>query len=83
MNTKLDLTLATAGGNMVELSEYGEKFMREEAERRTFCVWRDDDGEGNWATQCHNIFTITDGTPKDNEMTYCCYCGKTLKEGDI
>lgn len=43
------------------------------------CVWQGDD---NWNTGCGNHFIIIDGGPTDNNMKYCCYCGKKIKEAD-
>lgn len=43
----------------------------------TSCVWtRDDDGVFN--TQCKNSFFLEEGTPEDNRMGFCCYCGNRL-----
>lgn len=44
------------------------------------CAWHQDgDTESSlYATSCHNYFDLTDGTPADNDMRWCCYCGKTL-----
>ena len=47
--------------------------MREE------CVWKQDE-DGVWETGCHNMFVLNDGTPKDNDMKYCPYCGKIVVE---
>lgn len=33
-----------------------------------------------WSTSCGHEFTLTEGTPKDNEMKFCCFCGKKLVE---
>lgn len=33
-----------------------------------------------WHTACGNDFTINEGTPKDNEMKFCCYCGKPINQ---
>lgn len=33
-----------------------------------------------WAAQCGRYFTIKDGSPSDNEMRFCCFCGKPLVE---
>ena len=40
------------------------------------CRWVEE--EECWATQCGNAFVIIDGTPSDNEMVYCPYCGKEI-----
>lgn len=45
------------------------------------CTWTLDVDEWNsWATGCGNLFIIDDGTPKENDFRYCCYCGKPLIE---
>lgn len=43
------------------------------------CTWTEDE-DGNWDTQCDNIFVIIEGTPTENKMKFCCYCGGRLKE---
>lgn len=42
------------------------------------CNW-EADSEGNYSTDCGETFTLIDGTPEENRMRYCCYCGKTIK----
>jgi hypothetical protein len=48
------------------------------------CEWVEEangfEGMGVWATECGHAFEITDGWPSNNEMKYCCYCGKKLDE---
>jgi len=50
------------------------------------CVWtRCDDDWANelWSTSCGQEFNLKDGyTPADNGMKYCCFCGKSLGEGE-
>ena len=43
------------------------------------CAW-ECDSEGNWETDCGGTFILNEGTPRDNRMAFCCYCGKSLKE---
>lgn len=43
------------------------------------CVWSEDD-KGNWDTGCGNLFVLNDGTPYDNEMGFCCYCGHKIDQ---
>jgi len=47
----------------------------------TTCTWsrNTDDESGMYETTCRNAFLFTDGTPKDNEFRFCCYCGKPLE----
>ena len=46
------------------------------------CAW-ECGGEGNWETGCGGTFILNEGTPADNRMKFCCYCGKPLKEAPI
>ena len=42
------------------------------------CHWTED-GDGNYDTDCGQAFCMTDGTPEENHMKFCCYCGKALE----
>ena len=42
------------------------------------CVWRENNGL--WETDCKQEFAINDGTPSENMMKYCCFCGKIITE---
>lgn len=44
------------------------------------CYWKNKGGEfdGNWKTSCGKIFALEVGTPKENEMKYCPFCGKEI-----
>jgi hypothetical protein len=42
------------------------------------CAWRED--EGYWETGCKNEFTINEGTPEENGMKFCCFCGKKIAQ---
>lgn len=47
------------------------------------CEWRSDDEPdmgGAWHTACGEIFCITDGSPSDNGMIFCCYCGNGIMQ---
>lgn len=39
------------------------------------CQWEED---GAWATSCGGYFEITCGTPSDNGMMFCPYCGRPI-----
>ena len=43
------------------------------------CEWVEDE-DANWYTGCKETFCLNDGTPADNGMKFCCYCGGTLTE---
>ena len=42
------------------------------------CTWKYDDSDDCWETSCGNTFILLDGSPEDNGMKYCCYCGLRL-----
>ena len=46
------------------------------------CTWfQDGDSDsGVYGTSCGHYFQIEDGTPADNKMAWCCYCGKKLAQ---
>ena len=51
--------------------------------RNAECSWSDDgDEEGNYETACGRLFSLTEGTPEENGMRFCCYCGGLLKAGE-
>lgn len=43
------------------------------------CGWTMDN-EGWWETDCGHVFVLNDGTPSQNRMGFCCYCGSKLVE---
>lgn len=46
------------------------------------CHWHldgDADSSEAWDTECGDRFILNEGTPADNKMAYCCYCGGKLK----
>ncbi len=53
--------------------------LAQQAEPET-CTWcQDGDSDsGVYATSCGHYFNLEDGTPEDNKMQWCCYCGKKL-----
>lgn len=59
----------------VASGEYGE--MRLEPKPKQ-CTWKQDVDDGSWDTDCGNKFCIENGTPSDNGMLFCCYCGAKL-----
>ena len=49
------------------------------------CTWQQDgdSDSGVYGTSCGHYFDITDGTPEDNKMKWCCYCGRKLTQALI
>ncbi len=43
------------------------------------CTWTEDD-EGVWQTDCGEAFFFNDGTPEENTMKFCCWCGAELQQ---
>lgn len=47
----------------------------------TSCEWEMTDSDhGTWESDCENTFTLIEGTPTQNNLRFCCYCGRPLKE---
>jgi hypothetical protein len=42
------------------------------------CRWLQDE-YGVWDTSCGNRYEIIEGTPRDNKMRFCCFCGNVLR----
>jgi hypothetical protein len=38
----------------------------------------DDEESNNWESACGDIFYFEDGSPEENGMKFCPYCGKPL-----
>ena len=50
-------------------------------EKSGVCTWKMVDSDYNiWETDCGVSFVLEDGTPKENHLRYCCYCGRKLIE---
>ena len=61
-----------------ELPDYAAE--QAEPKRPPTCRWsRADDDTDLWETTCGKAFTIIDGSPADNQMAFCCYCGRELE----
>lgn len=43
------------------------------------CGWVEN-SEGTWATGCGHLFELNDGSPSENSMKFCCFCGCKLEE---
>jgi len=42
------------------------------------CKWKYAEAHSCWETGCGNVFVLIKGTPEDNDMKYCPYCGRPL-----
>jgi len=43
------------------------------------CKWTEDES-ATWNTECGGAFDLSWGTPSENGMRFCSYCGKELVE---
>ena len=55
---------------------------------RPDCTWTpgdpdDDYAQGHYYTGCRNDYEAGQGTPTENGMAFCCYCGGKLIEGEV
>jgi hypothetical protein len=67
---------------MINPAERGKNKERPLSVRQhEICRWREDVDAELWTTDCGNTFCFIDAGPKENGMTFCCYCGKKLKAG--
>lgn len=57
-----------------------EQFQAENERLKEPCEWKYDESYDMWETECGGAFTLLKGTPKDNLMKYCPYCGKQIKQ---
>lgn len=42
------------------------------------CKWKQD-SDGNWETQCGELFVFETGGPKENQFVWCCNCRGLIK----
>lgn len=55
------------------------KALQSQDREDAFCVWHNDpETDSTWETGCGNLFILNDGTPAENRMRFCCYCGRPL-----
>jgi hypothetical protein len=46
------------------------------------CTWtRDDHDSDIWLTGCGEAWCLNEGTPKENRIKYCPFCGVKVREG--
>jgi hypothetical protein len=43
------------------------------------CAWRLNPFSYAWDTGCGNAFILDEGTPQQNSMNFCCFCGNQLE----
>ena len=64
----------------IDLLEKAEMKLEEKSEQ--YCHWLQQYGENSedWLACDDRIFCLTNGTPSENGMRFCPYCGKNLVE---
>ena len=43
------------------------------------CRWTEDE-DAVWNTDCGRRWEFTNGTPRDNKVTFCAFCGRKLTQ---
>lgn len=51
-----------------------------QSQDREPCTWKYDKAIDAYDTACGNAFIVGEGTPAENDMKFCCYCGGVLTE---
>ena len=45
------------------------------------CVWtQDSENSDIWLSSCGKAFVLNEGTPQENHVKYCVYCGKPIEQ---
>jgi hypothetical protein len=77
---------ATAERKGLRICDESITSLKTALEQPTECWWFQDGDEdsGTYMASCNQrYFVLEDGTPTDNRMKHCCYCGKPLVEVPI
>ena len=68
---KWDLKLLRAQCELLELRSESED---------ACCIWRHEMNDATWRTSCGGQCRMEEGKSMENQMRYCPYCGRRLKE---
>lgn len=72
------LTFGSANGSIMKKCILSELEAAPEGEPApATCLWTYNP-DGYWQTACGDQFCITEGTPAENRMRYCHYCGRQI-----
>lgn len=46
------------------------------------CEWKENESEYDttWETSCGETFVLLEGTPEENGLKFCAYCGRKLTQ---
>lgn len=77
LNRKIEELLREAEATKVDVAA-----LRKDIEARLEpCKWHEDGWNDYWSAECGGGEWILDeGTPKSNDMSFCCFCGHPLVE---
>ena len=75
---KLNEIIEQQGKRIKELEDTYPLRMNNMAKQK--CKWTYDDSFNLWLTECGDEFSLITGTPSDNKMRFCPYCGRILVE---
>lgn len=53
--------------------------MTDRSTEQSVCKWTED-CDGIWSTECGEMHSLNEGSPADNNMRFCCYCGGKLAQ---
>lgn len=73
-------------GELVEMNSCRaeEGYQTHNSVAKPDCNWFNDqtawENDGGWDTTCGNRFYLCEGSPSENDMKFCCYCGGQLVE---
>ena len=56
-----------------------ERLSQPEQEPVDTCTWTHDDDEGSWDAECGERWSITEGTPEENNFRFCPGCGRKVE----
>ncbi len=72
MSLKSEITIAELSQEIQALQAELDKHCKAD------CEWKWDDVDDYWETGCGNAYCIIEGTPTENKMKFCPYCGGAL-----
>lgn len=81
MTDIMDRMFVIRNPNLVaeEIAFLRARVAEDKARRERRCAWsRDGEDSDTWATRCGHYFTLNEGTPSDNQMSYCPFCSAEI-----
>lgn len=69
---------ATIGPRIVSLKRYLSAFHERPFVAPT-CTWTEQEEGAYWETACENAFMLSAGTPSENGIEFCPFCGRPIE----